>query len=76
MKRARTSSVLSERIWAIVKAVKLMLMLRGEKTTSPVMARELVLAARHGPSSCAAAERTKAKTAARAARSSERERID
>ena len=61
---------------AMLKVVKLMLIFSGEKTTSPVMARALVLAARHGPSSCALAERLKARTTAEAATSSERKSID
>lgn len=65
---------MSERIWAMVKLVKLIVNFSGENMTSPVMARAFVLAARHGPSSWAEAER--ARTAARTASSNERKRID
>ena len=60
----------------MVKFVKLMVTFRGEKKTSPVIALALLLAARQGPDSCAAAERVRARTVTDAARSSERRRID
>ena len=68
MKSARTSSVLMDRICAMVKPLKLIAMLVGEKTTSPVMARALELEARHGPLSCANTEVAEARVRIRIAR--------
>ena len=76
MKRARTSSVLMERICAMVKAMKLMAILLGVKAMSPVMARALELEARHGPLSCAMAETENMSAMGRTARRTARDFID